>query len=93
MTLYYGDDHRVWDLSRDYLDARGVVWHWDGRPFDGAGPEMEAGSLPLAHESLIGLANCAGLHGDMTAAVTAGELVLQVHDEVEAGRSFRKGRA
>lgn len=86
MTLYYADDHRVWDLGRDYLDERGVTWHWDGRPFGGEGPDMEAAGLPLAHEPLLGLANCAGLHGDTAPATQLGHMVLQIHDEIEAGR-------
>jgi hypothetical protein len=84
--LYATPDHRVWLLSRTYIDVNGTEWTWDQHPYDlVAGPEMTSPSFPFLHLPLLGLALHCGLHSDTTAAMAAGELALQDHDAAEAG--------
>ncbi|MGW4786167.1 hypothetical protein [Streptomyces sp. NPDC004230] len=84
--IYATPDHRVWLLTRPYLDNLGATWTWDEQPYDlVAGPEMTCPSYPFLHLPLIGLAIHCGLHSDTAPAVAAGELLLQQHDAIEAG--------
>lgn len=84
--VYATPDHRVWILSRPFLDLDGTVWQWDGLAYDLiAGPDMVSPSNPLLHLPLTGLAMHCGLHSDTTQATAAGELVFQQHDAAEAG--------
>lgn len=86
VRLFTTDDHRVWNLASNYVDAFNAHWHWDGQEFDPvAGPEMVADDNPLLHLPLIGLAKRCGLHSDTSEAVAHGELLLQQHDQIEAG--------
>lgn len=86
VRLYTTADHRVWNLSSAYVDGFNGHWHWDGEDFDPvAGPEMVADDNPLLHLPLVGLAMRCGLHSDTTTAVAHGELLLQLHDQIEAG--------
>lgn len=86
VRLYTTVDHRVWNLNAAYVDGFERHWHWDGHDFDQvAGPEMVADDNELLHLPLIGLALRCGLHSDTTDAVAHGELLLQLHDAIEAG--------
>lgn len=86
VRLYVTPDHRVWNLSAEYVDNIDHHWHWDGHDFDPvAGPEMVRTDSPELHLSLIGLAKYCALHSDTTEAVAHGELLLQLHDQIEAG--------
>ncbi len=86
VRLYTTADHRVWNLNAAYVDGFDRHWHWDGADFDPvAGPEMVADDNPLLHLPLIGLATRCALHSDTADAVAHGELVLQQHDQIEAG--------
>lgn len=84
--VYATPDHRVWMLTRPYLDIDGTTWTWDQHPYDlTAGPEMVSPSYPVLHMPLIGLVVHCGLHSGTTQATQAGELVFQQHDAAEAG--------
>lgn len=86
VRLFTTADHRVWNLSSAYVDGFDRHWHWDGTEFDQvAGPEMVADDNPELHLPLVGLATRCGLHSDTSTAVAHGELVLQLHDQIEAG--------
>ena len=91
-TTYTAPDHSVWVLQckygvRQFVDIDGDSWQWDGITFDKvAGPDLINVAHPLLHMPLLGLSMHCALRTDMAPFVAAGEMQLQVHDEIEAGR-------
>lgn len=81
---YQAPDHSVWCLRRDFIDSGYHLWHWDGQPFDTTtGPLMQSPDFPLMRTPLPALI-AEGLRSDTSVAKAAGEMVFQLHDEIDA---------
>ena len=59
--VYTDPTGHTWLLDHDFLDFRLQGWEWDGTIDPATGPILHSVAEPWRLESLVGLAECAGL--------------------------------